>query len=231
MAIIEGMDECSNAPTRCQRRWPTGSPRRSALPACARAQLLRSHGRGHLRLPRAADRPARLRFSRAEPHSVALDARLRPAGHGDRRPPLRAVRGKHVRPDRAAARARIHRRSAPDAARSLSGDAARRTDRHRRIQPVLAVRRQPLLRPPADAAVERQLHRALPRQGLADAARLRCRRRAPRCLRAAVRQRALAAALGVLRKGRRPLVADHRRRLFPARDQESARHARDHAGA
>jgi len=64
---------------------------------------------------------------------------------------------------------------------------ARGSGRHRRLQPVLALRRQALLRPRRDAAVERQLHRALSTQGLADAARIRRRRRAPRRLRAAVR--------------------------------------------
>ena len=82
----------------------------------------------------------------------------------------------------------------------------------------------------ADAAVERQLHRALSPQGLADAARLRRRRRPPRRLRAAVRKREVAAPLRLLRVERRPLVADRGRRLLPARDQARARHARAHAG-
>ena len=76
------------------------------------------------------------------------------------------------------------------------------------LQPVLAVRRQALFRPRADAAVERQLHRAVPAQGLADAARLRRRRRPPRRLRAAVRKREVAPSLRVLRDDRRSLVAD-----------------------
>jgi SAM-dependent methyltransferase len=66
-------------------------------------------------------------------------------------------------------------------------------------------------------------------QGLAHAARLRRDRRAARRLRAAVRERALAQALRVLREGGRPLVADRRRRVLPARDQEGRRHARDRA--
>src|SRR5690242_12774966 len=40
----------------------------------------------------------------------------------------------------------------------------------------------------------------------------------------------MAAALLVFRANRRPLVADHRRRLLPARDEEGARHAPAHAG-
>ena len=79
------------------------------------------------------------------------------------------------------------------------------------------------------AAVERQLHRALPAEGLADAARLRRRRGPPRRLCAALRAREVAAALRLLRGDGRSLVADRGRRLLPARDQESARHARDHA--
>ena len=60
----------------------------------------------------------------------------------------------------------------------------------------------------ADAAVERQLHRALPAEGLARAARLRRRRRAPRRLRAAVRAR----ASGCIASGssRRPATAGGR---------------------
>ena len=85
---------------------------------------------------------------------------------------------------------------------------------------------QALFRPRRDAAVERQLHRAVPAEGLAGAARLRRRRRPLRLLRAAVHAGEMAAALLVLREDRRSLVADHRRRLLPASDEEGARHAR-----
>ena len=157
------------------------------VPARARAGVLRPDGRRHLRLPRAAGRPARVPVPRAEPHPVALDARLRSARRHHRRPARPAVRRERGRPDRDAARARVHRRPASDAARGLPRDPARRPDRDRGLQSVFAVRRQALFRARADAAVERQFHRALPAQGLADAARLRRRRRPPRRLRAAVR--------------------------------------------
>ena len=98
------------------------------------------------------------------------------------------------------------------------------------FNPFSAVRRQALLRPRAGAPVERQFHRALPAQGLAGAARIRGHRRRSRLLRPAVSQPGLARALRLLRVRRRPLVADRRRRLLPARDQERDRHAGDHAG-
>ena len=56
----------------------------------------------------------------------ALDARLRSAGRHHRRSALAAVPGELGRPDRAAARARVHRRSAPHAARGLSRRSARK---------------------------------------------------------------------------------------------------------
>src|SRR5205823_3570865 len=91
------------------------------------------------------------------------------------------------------------------------------------------VRRPALLRTWSDDALDGQFHRALPAQGLALAARLRSRRRTTRLLCPAVRAGQVAAALPVLREGRRPLVADRGRRLLPARDQARARHAGDHA--
>ena len=145
-------------------------------------------------------------------------------------PLLAAVSREFARSRRAAARARVQRRPASAAARGPSHGAPGRPARDRRLQSVLAVRRAPLFRPRRDAAVERQLHRALPAEGLARAARLRGHGRRARRLRAAVRAGKVAVALRLLRKRGRPLVADRRRRLLPARDEARARHARDHAG-
>ena len=78
-----------------------------------------------------------------------------------------------------------------------------------------------LLRPRRDAAVERQFHRALPAEGLAVAARLRRRRRAPRLLRAAVHAGEMAAPLR--RSSRRPATAGGR---SPAASTTCARRRR-----
>ena len=100
--------------------------------ARARAGVLRSNGRRHLRFLRAADRPARSAVPHAKPHSAAIHRRLRPARRSDRGSALAPVPRELDRPDRDAARARVHRRSAPDAARGVPRDPAGRTDRHLR---------------------------------------------------------------------------------------------------
>ena len=64
-----------------------------------------------------------------------------PPARDPRRSALAAVRRELARPHRAAARARVHERSASAAARGLSRDARRRTDRHLGLQSVQPVRR------------------------------------------------------------------------------------------
>ncbi len=102
---------------------------------------------------------------------------------------LAAVPGELARPHRAAARTRVRERSAPAPAGGLPRHSRRRADHHLRLQSVQSLRRQALLRPRPIAAVERQLHRLVPAEGLARAAGLRGDGRRTRLLRAAVRER------------------------------------------
>ena len=196
-----------------------------ALPARTRAGVLRPDGGRHLRLPRAADRPARVPVPRADPHPDALDARLRPAGD--------IIADPHGLPF---AENAVDLIVLPHALEFTDDPHLMLREAYRVIRPegqiVIAG-----FNPFSLYGAKRYFGRAqtppwngsfiapLPAQGLADAARLRRRRRAPRRLRAAVRAARSGCIASVLRGERRPLVADRRRRLLPARDQARARHA------
>ena len=223
MGIIVDMDASSGpaAPAVNDARRLVRDAAR-ALPARARAGVLRPDRRRHLRLPRAAGRAARVPVPRAEPDPVALDARLRPAGRHHRRPARAAVRRERARPDRAAARARVHRRSAPDAARGLSRDPARGPDRASSgFNPfsLFGAKRYfgRAQTPPwnGNFIALYRLKDWLTLLGF-DVVGGRLDGYVP-----PFAQREVAAPLRVLRDDRRPLVADRRRRLLPARDQEA----------
>ncbi len=232
MGIIAGMDASSGeAVTRVNdaRRLVRDAAR--SLPSRARAGVVRSHRRRHLRLSGHPDRPARATRSWRRAASPR-------AGRSTRKPPAQILADPHWLPfpensldlivlphaleftsDPHQLLREVYRAMRAEGQIVISG-----------FNPFSLFGAQPLFRTRRDRAVERQLHRAVPAEGLARAARIRGHRRRSRLLRAAVRQRAMARAIRLLRGGRRPLVADRGGRLLPARDEEGARDAHHHAG-
>ena len=158
-----------------QRRSPTGSRRRLDA-ICSRASRRGSTGQSPTSSASTAIQIGLpgcpfLAQSRVASRWTVDSRRARGRSCAD--PHWLPFPGELARPHRAAACARVHERSASAPARGLPRHSRRRPDRHFGIQSVQPVRRQALLRPRAVAAVERQLHRAVPAEGLARAARLR----------------------------------------------------------
>ncbi len=231
MGIIAAMEASSGAPRErvndaCRLVWDAAR----TIPPRPRAGVVRSDGGRHFRLP-GAFRSAcpNVRFSRRAgsrrdgPSTLRPPRKCWPIRAGCRFPRIRSISSCcRTRSNSRASRISCCARCIARCGRKARSD--------RRLQSVLAVRRPTLFRARRVAAVERQLHRALPPEGLARASRLRGHRRRSRLLRAAVHAGKMAVALELLRGCRRSLVADRRRRLLPARNQAGARDARDHAG-
>ena len=231
MGIIAGMDASSGAPVPVDdiaRRLVRDAAR--TLSARARAGVVRPDRRRHLRLPGDPDRPAGVPVPRAKPRRRALDRRLG-AARGSPRRSRTGCRSRRTRSTSSCCRTRSSSRAIRTSCCARSTARCAPKDRSSSPGSIRSACSAPSAISGAAqiAAVERQLHRAVPAQGLARAARLRGDGRRPRLLRAAVREREMARAVRLFRGRRRPLVADRRRRLLPARDEEGARHAHHHA--
>ena len=218
--------------TACQRRSPIGSRRRSAA-TCSRASRRTSTGPSPTSSAstrsrsgcRAARFSRRAGSRRAGPSTTSRPPRSSPTRTGCRSPRTRSTssccRTRSSSPsDPHQLLREVYRVMRPEGQIVIAG-----------FNPFSLFGAKRYFGRGADAAVERQLHRALPAQGLARAARLRRDRRPPRLLRAAVREREMAARASASSKraGDRwwPIAGGV---YYLRATKKRARHARHHAG-